>query len=161
MRPELTRSTTLRLTLWVAMAAAGAGCGVCPVPERPSGLTSDARWAGDCEGGVWITCITEAAEPFTAFGCHIHDHPAGDLLASGPFVLADAARVRDGGTKYRPQAAAFAEPPGQYLHYDGTVIALPDGRFLIPHGTIDYPAGDGHGRRVEYRLGEEQIEETY
>ena len=158
----LTRSATLRLIMmWVVMVAAGGGCGVCPTPERPSGLTSDARWAGDCEGGAWITCFTETAEPFTAFGCRIHDHPTGERLASGPFVLADAARARDGSTKYRPQAAAFAEPPGQYLHYDGTVIALPDGRFLIPHGTIDSPAGDSHGRRVEYRLGEEQIEEIY
>jgi hypothetical protein len=151
----------LRLALSVAMVASVSACGVCPAPERPAGLTSAAHWAGDCEGGAWITCTTEAQEPLTAFGCRVHDHTAGALLASGPFVLADAVRSRDGGTKYRAQAAAFAEPPGQYLRYDGTTIALPDGRFLVPHGTIDYPAGDGHGRRVEYRLGEAQFEETY
>ena len=157
----LIRPTILRLILALAIVVSGSACGVCPAPERPAGLTSAAHWAGDCRGGAWITCTTEAQEPLTAFGCRVHGHPAGALLASGPFVLADPVRSRDDGTKYRAQAAAFAEPPGQYLRYDGTTIALPDGRFLVPHGTIDYPAGDGHGRRVEYRLGEAQFEETY
>jgi len=155
------RLVILRLMVPVALLVCGAGCGLCPPPERPTGLTSAAHWAGDCREGVWIVCDAEAQEPFTAFGCHIHSHPSGALLASGPFILAEAARARDGSTKYRPQTAAFAEPPGQFLGYDGATIALPDGRFLVPHGTIDYPAGGGHGRRVEYILGEARFEETY
>ena len=155
------RPAILRLTLSVAMVACGAACGVCPAPERPNGLPAAAHWAGDCEGGAWIDCSARVEEPYTGFRCDIHDHPAGALLAAGPFVLAEAVRSRDGTTKYRPQASAFPEPPTQYLGYAGTNIALPDGRFLVPHGTVDHPTGDGHGRRVEYRMGEVRFEETY
>jgi len=155
------RTVILRLIASVALLACASGCGLCPPPERPTGLTSGAHWAGDCREGVWIICTTETQEPFTAFGCRVHSHPSGALLASGPFILAEAAGARGGGTKFRPQSAAFAEPPGQFLRYDGVTIALPDGRFLVPHGTIDYPSGGGHGRRVEYTLGEARFEETY
>jgi hypothetical protein len=150
-----------RLIMSAALAAFLAACGTCPPPQRPTGLTSGAHWAGGCDGGVWITCSSDAQESFTAFGCQVHDHPAGALLATGPFALAEVVRARDGSTRFRPQAAAFAEPPAQYLGYDGTAIALPDGRFLVPHGTVDYPAGGDHGRRVEYVMGEARFEETY
>jgi hypothetical protein len=143
------------------MAAAASACDPCPVPERPAGVPAEARWAGGCEGGAWIGCATVVKEPFTAFSCTIHDHPGGNPIAAGPFVLADPIRGRGTGGKYRPQAAAFAEPPRQYLRYDGTVIALPDGRYLVPHGTVDHPAGGGHGRRVDYHLGEARTEENY
>ena len=150
-----------RLIMSAGLAALLSACGTCPPPERPTGLTAAAHWAGGCDGGVWITCSSEAQEPFTAFSCQVHDHPAGALIATGPFVLADVVRARDGGTRFRPQTAAFAEPPAQYLGYDGATITLPDGRFLVPHGTVDYPAGGEHGRRVEYAVGEARFEETY
>lgn len=150
-----------RIFLSVALMTLGAACGVCPPPERPAGPTKAAHWAGDCDGGVWIDCSTLLEESYTGFHCDIYDHPSGVLAAAGPFVLAEAVRTPGGGTKYRPQAAAFTEPPSQYLGYAGTNIALPDGRFLVPHGTIDYPGGDGHGRRIEYRLGEARFEQSY
>ena len=155
------RPAILRLSLSVVLMILCSACGVCPPPERPTGPDTTAHWAGDCEGGVWIDCSTLVEEPYTGFHCSIHDHPAGALVAAGPFVLAEAIRSPGGEMKYRPQAAAFAEPPSQYVGYAGTNIALPDGRFLVPHGTIDYPTGDGHGRRIEYRVGEARFEENY
>jgi hypothetical protein len=41
----------------------------------------------------------------------------------------------------------------EYAFYDGDLIELKGGLTLVPDGVVDWPFGNGHGKRATYRNG--------
>jgi hypothetical protein len=72
----------------------------------------------------------------------------------GTYVLAHVRRGK--GATYEPTGELARTDSTEYVAFDGVAIHLRNNRALIPHGTIDCPFGDGHGKREEYVLGVEK-----
>ena len=124
-------------------------CGVARSPERPSGVPETAVWAGGSDGGAWIECRPAAKEPYLEYDCTLY-HESGTIWSSGGFIVAER---REG--RYDYPSGGFIPPRiRRYQAYDGRRIVVSDGHFLAPRGWIDYPFGDGHGKRERYEGGE-------
>jgi hypothetical protein len=115
-------------------------------PDRRGATPSEAVWAGGIDGGVWYLC-KELASPDLRYDCRLYNDHTGDLMARGQFVL-----QRDSGDA--AVVAAKGRPPTlEYSFYDGDIIELKGGLALVPDGVVDWPFGDGHGKRAIYRRG--------
>ena len=123
------------------------------VPERPPNVPSSAVWAGWIDGGAWIDCSFAFKEPYVGYNCNMFSDN-GHPWASGQYVLATV--HREGSTIRHEPVGVFARiEPSDYVSFDGVNIHLKNERVLLAHGTIDFPFGDGHGKRAEYALGKE------
>ena len=125
------------------------GCSGSPDPARPNSLPSTAVWAGGADGGAWIDCHPIAKEPHAEYECTTYQE-SGVIWSSGHFIVAER---RDNRYEY-PAAVVFPQAPSRYEWYDGRQICVQEGRFLVPRGWIEYPFGDGHGKRERYEHGE-------
>lgn len=114
-------------------------------PTRPAGLPADALWAGGADGGSWISCGQTTKEPYAAFNCQCFLE-SGMLVSEGHFVHAE--KTAD---SFKAVGAPFPRIVSEW--YNGEVIKLKDGRYLVPHGVVDHPFGNGHGKRQEYEMG--------
>jgi hypothetical protein len=110
-------------------------------PPRPALVPADAEWAGGRDGGKWILCKHTTGP---AYDCSVYNDYSGKLEAQGQFVHSFPSR---------PAAL-------KYSTYDGVSIHLQSGQ-LLPEGWINYPFGDGGGKRVLYERGQEKQETTY
>ena len=125
------------------------GCSAVHAPERPTDVPRTAVWAGGADGGAWIRCDPIAKEPYTEYECTMY-HESGGVWASGRFITSERG---EHGYEF-PAAVVVPQPPKRYESYDGRRIYVRDGRLLVPHGWVEYPFGDGHGKRERYQLGE-------
>lgn len=118
-------------------------------PTRPSAVPQSAEWAGGAEGGAWIQCGMRTKEPHLGYECSVFNEQ-GAPWAIGSFVYAE----RDSNGHYK---AAMMPSPFKSLSFDGfdgERILLRKGKALVSDGTIDYPLGDGHGKRATFELGQ-------
>ncbi len=120
-------------------------------PPRPASVSASAVWRGGQDGGAWIDCRWQAKEPYASYACETYAD-RGSAWARGNFVLADRVEVAEGVT-IRPVPSMLEVDSSELVGYDGVVIHLAGPRVLVPHGEIDYPFGDGHGKRAVYELG--------
>ena len=129
------------------------GCTQVEAPPRPSNGPPSAVWAGGTDGGAWIDCSFAWKEPHVAYTCNTFTD-SGHPWASGAYVLAE---IRRNGSEiaYEPLGAFARIDASDYISFSGTFINLTGDRVLLPHGVIDYPFGDGHGKRGEYIVGKE------
>ena len=135
----------LSLSILVIAACAGE-------PPRPSGLPSDAEWAGGPDGGAWILCGQTTKEPYAAFDCTTFNED-GSVWARGHFIHA-----RPAGGRYEAVGAPF--PGLAFEGYDGVSIYLQNGTMLVPDGWIDYPLEGSHGKKQRFVLGSEASPEV-
>ena len=121
-------------------------------PERKPGIPAEAVWAGGVDGGDWILCVPVATP--SRYSCRVYNDYTGKLTASGEFI-----RRREAGGSVKPERRLTdsATPTGKlhYQYFDGVVIHLEDDVVLVPDGIIDYPFGDGGGKRALFREGVE------
>jgi hypothetical protein len=141
------------MSRWATLVLAScalAGCGLGSGPPRPPGIPATARWAGNIEGGTWLDCQPLPPESLR-YTCRAW-FETGALIAEGPYLLRrrtwNQAQLRSEYTE--PASAALPAFDG----FDGRWITLKGDLVLLPDGVVSYPAGAGHGRRQEYRLGE-------
>lgn len=119
-------------------------------PPRPASVPTEAVWAGGADGGAWISC-TQKTPDSVYFACRIYHDPDGSIWAQGTFVLR---RLHWDAQKEAPVYAPVPLPVTlDYTAFDGEGIFLTNEQVLIPHGTIDYPAPSGHGKKQVYREG--------
>ena len=151
---SLPSSTLLMLLLAasVFLMAVVTGCEK-PItaPERLATVPEDAIWAGGNKGGDWIDCEYKFKEPHVGYQCDLYNDWTGDLNTTGIFILAK----RSGDTFEPIPGAPFQGGAiDEYQFYDGTQIWVSETKKLIPHGWIDYPFGDGSGKRQYCVMGE-------
>jgi hypothetical protein len=119
-------------------------------PKRPTEVPASAVWAGGPDGGSWIDCKSGSAKD--VYECRIYGDPKGTLWAAGNYLLRSSSWNEQRGS------ADYSEPgeaaPMVFNFFDGTIIHLKSPLVLVPNGVIDYPFGDGHGKRQEYEVGE-------
>ena len=131
-------------------------CAVDRGPDRPASVPTEAAWASGPDGGAWVDCEYKFKEPYTGYGCQIYNRVGGSQ-ASGTFTLA-----RRNGERFEPVPGPFGDVALDDLDaYDGEKILVSFRYRLLPDGWIDYPSGDGHGKRIEYALGERRNEVEY
>lgn len=126
------------------------------IPKQPKNVPKEAVWAGGPDGGSWFLC-RGIANKLTYYKCSIYSDYDGAVLAQGTFVLRavtwDAERKQPNYHVTKPvEELAFR-------FYDDR-IHLNDSLILLPHGVIDYPFGDGHGKKQRYESGEPVGSET-
>lgn len=119
-------------------------------PQRPDGVPASAVWGGGVDGGVWHECMLKGE----GYQCSLyHDH-SGELLAKGFFLPRRVEWDAEAESpKFLPPEAPLPEPL-PYEGYDGISISLGEHLMLVPHGVIDHPFGDGHGKKQQYEYGE-------
>ena len=121
-------------------------------PPRPHSVPLDAVWAGGAEGGSWIQCVL--AKPQDAvYQCKVWEDYEGSVNAQGSFILRKYQWEKNLG-----KASYQKINPPQTLRfdfYDGFGIYLKDSQVLLPHGWVEYPFGDQHGKRQQFDVGEE------
>jgi len=127
----------------IVIALLASGCTTARTPERPSSVSSSAVWAGGVDGGAWIDCDPAAKEPHLEYACVVYTD-SGDVWASGSYIVAER---RDGSLELSG-GGLFPPRIHSYDFFNGEHIAVTDRRVLVPRGWIDYPFGDGHGKRV-------------
>lgn len=126
-------------------------------PRRPDSVPESAIWVGGPDGGTWIDCEPKAKEPKVAHYCRLYSDFNGRLVGEGLFVL----EYRTAEGREISGNPLDAERITRFSAYDGTNIYVSDRETLLPSGWIDYPIGDGHGKRSFYVLGDEREEESY
>ena len=120
-------------------------------------MTAEAVWAGGLDGGSWVHCQLSTKEPTVTYDCVIWNDE-GQPWSTGRYTYLRATRsawVAVTGDVF--SKATISE----YDFYNGTSIVVSDDSRLEPHGWVDYPFGDGHGKRVRYALGERLEEKEY
>jgi hypothetical protein len=126
-------------------------------PARPAGVPREAVWAGGGDGGAWIACTQRNAES-PDYACRVYHDTDGSVWAQGTYVLR---RLHWDMQKEQPVYEPVPLPATlEYVSFDGEGIFLTEERVLIPHGTIDYPASGGHGKRQDYHEGTPRGERT-
>jgi hypothetical protein len=124
-------------------------------PPKPAGVPAEAIWAGGLDGGDWILCIPAPAAERTSFECRTFSDQTGLLVTQGVYFLAKCGD--DGACQPADRVPAHL----QYIFFDGVLFRLSEGLSLVPDGDVDHPFGDGHGKRVTYKHGEEIREAQY
>jgi hypothetical protein len=120
-------------------------------PSRPENVPADAVWAGGTEGGAWILCVPTLANQ-ALLSCRMFNDRDGTLWARGTYM---PARITWDAAKEAPVTSPAPLPDRwEFEGFDGVALFLKQNITLVPHGTIDYPAPDGHGKRQTYRVGE-------
>jgi hypothetical protein len=140
--------------VWYALVACSRG----ESPARPSSVPHSAVWAGGPDGGAWIDCQFASKEPYVAYSCHLFQDD-GHPWASGTYVLADVRYAR-GQRLLKPTGSLTRADMTSYDGFDGVNVYFSGARILIPHGVVEFPFGDGHGKRATYLLGKEVSEEV-
>lgn len=127
---------------------------------RPKNVPPSAVWAGGSDGGAWINCRFAYKEPYVGYACTMFtDH--GSTWAEGQYVLANI-RHDGGRSLYEPAGALARVDSADYQFFDGVKINLRNNRALLPHLVVNFPFGDGHGKRAKYRFGKQvSPEEQY
>lgn len=111
-------------------------------------------WAGGADGGAWIACEFLTKEPYVTYACQTF-HDGGHAWASGTYAFGKLVR-NDSGSRRFEAAGAFARiRPEDFELFTGVTIHMKDDRVLVPHGEIQFPFGDGHGKKAVYALGRE------
>lgn|SRR5690606_4114978 len=118
-------------------------------PKRLDKIPTGSQWAGGVDGGHWIACKNNGGD---IFFCEIFSQHDGEVVAKGNFLY----RKVIWNNKYqRPEYVDVAENIYlKYKFFDGVVIHVKDDRVLIPHGEIDYPFGDNHGKKQFFEYGQ-------
>ncbi len=107
-------------------------------PPRLPGVPAAAVWAGGVDGGNWFDCHQLAGSELS-FECAIYNDQTGTLYARGRFLPSQ-----------RPPADLT------FTAYDGSGrIAMSDTSWLMAQDTVDFPFGDGHGKRSVFSSGKE------
>ena len=118
------------------------GCDAGPVkaPPRVGEVPATAVWAGGVDGGHWFDCHRLAGGT-PRYECSIYNDYTGEVEARGQFV-GGPAPVEDLTFRF----------------YDGAGrIALSDSTWLLAVDTLDYPFGDGSGKRAVFRPPGHQV----
>ena len=134
----------------------GAACTTATTPDRPATVSSSAVWAGGLDGGAWIDCDPAAKEPHLEYDCEVYTD-SGDVWARGAYIIAE----RPDGSLELSGGGLFPPRISRYNFFNGEHIVVTDSRVLVPRGWIDFPFGDGHGKRVRYHGGERKEEQEY
>lgn len=122
-------------------------------PPRPQAVPQEAIWAGGADGGAWILCAPVPSGE-ALLSCRVFYDGDGRVWAHGDYL---PVRIAWDATKDAPVSSPAPLPASlDYEGFDGVALFLKDNITLVPHGTIDYPAPDGHGKRQTYRVGEPQ-----
>ena len=112
-------------------------------------MPSKAVWGGGDKGGIWMDCKWKSKEPYSTYDCTFYNDHNGSVTAVGDFALAEQTNddfdLISGIGPFNPKLN----------FYNGDVVQLTSGKFLVPLGWIDYPFGDGHGKRTRYEYGRE------
>jgi hypothetical protein len=136
-------------------------CDVSPpeAPPRAPGVPQDAVWAGGPDGGAWIECDRSPASR-ERYSCTTYHEDNGEIWARGDFVLR---RVEYDPAKSTPSYVAVSPLTGplDYDGFDGATIILGDNLILLPDGWIDFPFGNGSGKRIRFQAGKELEEVSY
>ena len=147
----------MRFARLFGFVALSTGCAQSP-PARPAGVPADARWAGGPDGGHWFLCtrVVDARSP-TRVDCRIYNDQTGGLYSRGEYVIqVDPDRVTgSGGMSYNSVEELLS-----YAGMDGDAIRLERPLELVPDGVVEYPFGDGHGKRQRFELGRHVGDET-
>ena len=151
-----TREDVHRFAVLIACVAVVSCHGASP-PPRPNGVPAEAVWAGGADGGTWIRCAYRTQEPHVGYDCELYNDWSGNLEASGRFVLA---YLTSDGPEF-PADPFSGGAPTEYQWYNGEEIRISERRTPYPDGWIDFPFGDGHGKRVRYSLGVEEEWQSY
>jgi len=140
-----------RLSALVIVLFIVAGCDKTQLlPERPTNVPESAVWGGGVDGGSWLVC--KPRKERYAYACEIYWDSDGTLWAKGTYLLR---KVNwDQGQKRAIYIEAEGAPEMAFNYFDGKIIHLKGKFVLVPHGIIDYPFGDGHGKKQQYDLGE-------
>ena len=93
-----------------------------------------------------------------AYGCTIF-RDKGGVWAAGLYALADVKFV-EGKRRLEPTSVFARADTTRYESFDGIAISIGSSRILVPDGPIDYPFGNGHGKRVTYALGKQVSQEV-
>lgn len=139
-----------------AFLLASLACTPAPPPVRPDGVPPSAVWAGGPDGGSWVLCRPSESE-LSTFHCTAYNDFTGDVAASGRFVLTPSTTATTRGD--RTSSASAAEVPA-IAGFDGIKFFLKDNAVLVPHGWITTSFGNGHGKKVQYSMGEQVGEEV-
>lgn len=121
-----------------------------PTPKKPSNVPVDAVWSGGPDGGHWFDCKKKGDDKFN-YNCVIYNDHNGEVIAQGAFVLRKSTWDESKGRA--TYSATGSVVSLAYNYYDGQLIHLKESLTLLPHGLIEHPFGDGHGKRQEYNLG--------
>jgi hypothetical protein len=130
----------------VSVALCAVGCDVVATPpERPAVVPPRAIWGGGVDGGSWLAC-----EVISANGCRLSCHvwsDEGELWSRGEYVY--------GRSRGRPEVDCPDRRSTWRLFsgYDGDTIYVEDGLLLLPDGVVDFPFGDGGGKKQKYSAG--------
>ena len=140
-----------RLSALVIVLFIVAGCDETQLlPERPTNVPESAVWGGGVDGGSWLVC--KLRKERSAYACEIYWDSDGTLWAKGTYLLR---KVNwDEGQKRSIYIEAEGAPEIVFNYFDGQIIHLKGKFVLVPHGIIDSPFGDGHGKKQQYDLGE-------
>lgn len=146
------------LAILVAVTV-GVGCqerSVSP-PPRPTGVPAAAIWGGGADGGDWLHC-TPVRVGF--YDCSIYWDFDGSLKAKGSYALRKVTWDANQGAPAYSEADSTSEV--NFRFFDGILVHLEGDLALAPHGVIDFPFGDGHGKRQQFEMGVPQgPEEQY
>jgi hypothetical protein len=112
-------------------------------------VPAEAIWAGGGDGGDWLLCVMRGKEPVPFFDCEVYSDHTGSLTTRGRYSFAKA----DPDGEWKLDNSPL--PRLSYRFFDGVIVHLDGPYALVPDGEIDYPFGDGHGKRVKYRFGRE------
>jgi hypothetical protein len=134
------RSASLLATV-VSLTA----CSSTATPVRPNAVPSEAVWAGGVDGGAWILCVPSFKEPHLGYACTVYND-SGSIWAKGSFIVAER---RNGNDEF-PSGAFLPPTIARYQWFDGRRIQISESRSLRPSGVVDFPFGNGHGKRIQF-----------
>ncbi len=126
-------------------------------PLRPLGVPVDARYSGGMDGGVWIRCLPmDVAKG--RYHCTVYQDNSGEIRTIGNYQM--------NRLIWKDKREMLLKSSNDYFSlmlngFDGVRIFLSAGYLLEPDGWIDYPFGDGSGKKVLYQNGVEIREEAY
>jgi hypothetical protein len=150
------------LVLWLAPSGWFAASG----KLRPLGVPAHAGFAEKSQPAHWVDCVYKgASSQHNSYHCRVYTEVGGGRVAEGTYLLRqyrwDAAQQAPVFERAPlPSCLSYLlDGPGpvkclSYESFDGVGIFLSGEQVLIPHGMIDYPLPDGHGRKQRYQQGE-------